>query len=227
MAGKILIVEDERDIARMLDYNLRKEGYATAVEGDGARAAAAAAKERPDLVLLDLMLPGLDGVEVLRRLRADQKTAAVPVIMLTAKSGETDKVVGLELGADDYVTKPFAVKELLSRIKAVLRRSSAKAAEASRFKDGGLEIDFDRVLVTVKGKPVEVTAKEFILLRALVSAGGRVLSREDLLEKAWGMDAAAEIETRTVDVHVGTLRRKLKSEGARIITVKNFGYRFE
>lgn len=227
MARKILIVEDERDISRMLDYNLRKEGYSTVVEGDGSRAALAAAKERPDLVLLDIMLPGLDGTEVLRRLRADQKTAAVPVIMLTAKSEETDKIVGLELGADDYVAKPFAIKELLARIKAVLRRSSAKAAEASRFKDGGLEIDFDRVLVTVKGKPVEVTAKEFILLRALVSAGGKVLSREALLERAWGMDSALDIETRTVDVHVGTLRRKLKSEGARIVTVKNFGYRFE
>lgn len=227
MARKILIVEDERDISRMLDYNLRKEGYFTAVVEDGSRAALAAAKERPDLVLLDVMLPGLDGTEVLRRLRADQKTASVPVIMLTAKSEETDKIVGLELGADDYVAKPFAIKELLARIKAVLRRSSAKAAEASRFKDGGLEIDFDRVLVTVKGKPVEVTAKEFILLRALVSAGGKVLSREELLERAWGMDSALDIETRTVDVHVGTLRRKLKSEGARIVTVKNFGYRFE
>ncbi|MDQ7772467.1 MAG: response regulator transcription factor [Elusimicrobiales bacterium] len=227
MARKILIVEDERDISRMLDYNLRKEGYSTAVVEDGSRAALAAAKERPDLVLLDVMLPGLDGTEVLRRLRADQKTASVPVIMLTAKSEETDKIVGLELGADDYVAKPFAIKELLARIKAVLRRSSAKAAEASRFKDGGLEIDFDRVLVTVKGKPVEVTAKEFILLRALVSAGGKVLSREELLERAWGMDSALDIETRTVDVHVGTLRRKLKSEGARIVTVKNFGYRFE
>jgi two-component system alkaline phosphatase synthesis response regulator PhoP len=226
MAKKILIVEDERDISRMLDYNLRKEGYATVVEGDGGRAAMTASRERPDLVLLDVMLPGLDGTEVLRRLRADQKLASTPVIMLTAKSEETDKVVGLELGADDYVTKPFAIKELLARIKAVLRRSSAKAAEESRFKDGALEIDFDRVLVTVKGKPVELTAKEFILLRALVSAGGKVLSREDLLEKAWGMDAALDIETRTVDVHVGTLRRKLRAEGARIITVKNFGYRF-
>ncbi len=211
----------------MLDYNLRKEGYATVIIEDGSRAAMTAAKERPDLVLLDLMLPGLDGTEVLRRLRADQKTAAVPVIMLTAKSDETDKIIGLELGADDYVPKPFAIKELLARIKAVLRRSSAKAAEESIFKDGGLEIDFDRVLVTVKGKPVGLTAKEFILLRALVSAGGKVLSREALLERAWGMDSALDIETRTVDVHVGTLRRKLKSEGSRIVTVKNFGYRFE
>lgn len=227
MPRKILIVEDERDISRMLEYNLRKEGYSTVVEGDGGRAAMTAAKERPDLVLLDIMLPGLDGTEVLRRLRADQKMASTPVIMLTAKSEETDKIVGLELGADDYVTKPFAIKELLARIKAVLRRSSAKAAEESRFKDGALEIDFGRVLVTVKGKPAELTAKEFILLRALVSAGGKVLSREDLLEKAWGMDASLDIETRTVDVHIGTLRRKLRGEGARIITVKNFGYRFE
>lgn len=227
MARKILIVEDERDISRMLDYNLRREGYVTVVEGDGSRAAMTTARERPDLVLLDVMLPGLDGTEVLRRLRADRKTASIPVIMLTARSQESDKIVGLELGADDYVTKPFAVKELLARVKAVLRRCSAKAAGEARFKDGELEIDFARVLVTVKGRPVELTAKEFILLGALVSAGGKVLSREALLEKAWGVDASLDIETRTVDVHVGTLRRKLRSEGSRVLTVKNFGYRFQ
>jgi len=164
---------------------------------------------------------------VLKRLRFDSKTASLPVILLTAKSEETDKVVGLELGADDYITKPFAIKELLARVKAVLRRASAKLEAAERFKDGGLEIDFQKVLVLIKGRPVELTAKEFVLLRALVSAEGKVLSREALLESAWGMDAALEVETRTVDVHIGTLRRKLKSEGARIVTVKNFGYRFE
>ncbi|HNT96906.1 MAG TPA: response regulator transcription factor [Elusimicrobiales bacterium] len=227
MPRRILIVEDERDISRMLDYNLRKEGYSTLLAYDGPAAVELASKERPDLVLLDVMLPELDGTEVLRRLRFDRRTARLPVIMLTARSEETDKIVGLELGADDYVTKPFAVKELLARVKAVLRRSSEALAAEERFKDGALEIDFGRVLVTLKGRPVDLTAKEFALLRALVDAGGRVLSREALLEKAWGMGAALELETRTVDVHVGTLRRKLKGEGARIITVKNFGYRFE
>lgn len=226
MAKKILIVEDERDISRMLEYNLRKEGYATLLAADGPSGAALAARERPDLVLLDIMLPGVDGLEVLKRLRFDSKTASLPVILLTAKSEETDKVVGLELGADDYITKPFAIKELLARVKSVLRRTSAKLAECDRFKDGGLEIDFQKVIVLVKGRPVEITAKEFVLLKTLVSVGGKVLSREALLESAWGMDAALEVETRTVDVHIGTLRKKLKSEGARIVTVKNFGYRF-
>lgn len=227
MNEKILIVEDEKDIARMIDYNLKKEGYRTVVTHDGPAGAAAAGRERPDLVLLDVMLPGVDGLEVLKRLRADAKTASLPVILLTARSEETDKVVGLELGADDYVTKPFSVKELLARVKAALRRASVKCGEAGRFRAGGLEIDFQKVLVLVKNRPVELTAKEFVLLKALVSAGGRVLSREVLLEGAWGMDASLEVETRTVDVHIGTLRKKLKGEGVRIVTVKNFGYRFE
>jgi DNA-binding response OmpR family regulator len=227
MPKKILIVEDERDISRMLEYNLRKEGYATVQAADGPSGAALAARERPDLVLLDIMLPGVDGIEVLKRLRSDPRTSSLPVIMLTAKSEETDKIVGLELGADDYMTKPFAIKELLARVKAVLRRASARLEKADRFRDGGLEVDFQKVLVLVKGRAVEVTAKEFVVLRALVSAGGRVLSREALLETAWGMDASLEVETRTVDVHIGTLRKKLKGEGARIVTVKNFGYRFD
>ena len=225
MNEKILIVEDEKDIARMIDYNLKKEGYRTVLAHDGPSGAAAADRERPDLVLLDIMLPGLDGLEVLKRLRSDGRS--LPVILLTAKSEETDKVVGLELGADDYITKPFAVKEMLARVKSVLRRASVQPDKAARFKDGGFEIDFQKITVLVKGRPVELTAKEFVLLKALVSAGGKMLSREALLESAWGMDASLEVETRTVDVHIGTLRRKLKGEGARIVTVKNFGYRFE
>ena len=225
MNEKILIVEDEKDIARMIDYNLKKEGYRTVLAHDGPSGAAAADRERPDLVLLDIMLPGLDGLEVLKRLRSDGRS--LPVILLTAKSEETDKVVGLELGADDYITKPFAVKEMLARVKSVLRRASVQPDKADRFKDGGFEIDFQKITVLVKGRPVELTAKEFVLLKALVSAGGKMLSREALLESAWGMDASLEVETRTVDVHIGTLRRKLKGEGARIVTVKNFGYRFE
>ncbi|MDA8130281.1 MAG: response regulator transcription factor [Elusimicrobia bacterium] len=228
MNEKILVVEDERDIARMVEYNLKKEGYRPLVLHDGSFAAATAAKEKPALILLDLMLPGLDGLEVCRRLKADAKTAAIPIIMLTAKGEESDKVLGLGLGADDYVTKPFSLKELLARVQAVLRRSAAAPAPApEKLSAGDIELDAARVEVRLKGAPLELTSKEFELLKALMAAGERVLTREELLEKAWGMDASLELETRTVDVHVGTLRRKLKKEGRRIVTVKNYGYRFE
>jgi len=226
MDTKILIVEDEKDIARMVDYNLKKEGYKTIMLHDGSFAALTAAKERPDLILLDLMLPGLDGLDVCRRLKMSAVTSSIPIIMLTAKSEESDKILGLGLGADDYVTKPFSVKELLARVQAVLRRTVSKPAAADTYKAGALELDLSKVEVRVKGAVVELTSKEFELLKALALSSGKVLSREDLLSKAWGMDAALEIETRTVDVHVGTLRKKLKSEGKRIITVKNYGYRF-
>lgn len=230
MNEKILVVEDERDIARMIEYNLKKEGFRTVLVHDGGFAAGAAAKEKPALILLDLMLPGLDGLEICRRLKADAKTASIPIIMLTAKGEESDKVLGLGLGADDYVTKPFSLKELLARVQAVLRRASVKASAApapEKLKAGAIELDAARVEVRVKGAPVELTSKEFELLKALMACGERVMPREELLEKAWGMDASLEVETRTVDVHIGTLRRKLKSEGKRIVTVKNYGYRFE
>ena len=227
MEDKILIVEDEKDIARMLEYNFKKEGYRIVLEHDGARAAQTAARERPALILLDIMLPGLDGLEVCRCIRMDAKTAAIPIIMLTAKGEESDKVVGLEMGADDYVTKPFGIKELLSRVKAVLRRSAVCGEALEVYRAGDLELDCSRVLTLVKGKPVNLAAREFELLKALMSAGGKMLSREALLEKAWGLDAAIEVETRTVDVHIGTLRKKLGAEGRRIVTVKNYGYRFE
>ncbi|HNW43305.1 MAG TPA: response regulator transcription factor [Elusimicrobiales bacterium] len=227
MDAKILIVEDEKDIARLLDYNLRKEGYRTVLAHEGSSVALLAAKERPGLILLDLMLPGLDGLEVCRRIKMDAKISSIPIIMLTAKGAEADKVVGLELGADDYVTKPFSIKELLSRVKAVLRRSAAAAAALEVYRAGDLELDCSRVLALVKGRPLDITAREFELLKALMVSGGKMLSREVLLEKAWGLDAALEVETRTVDVHIGTLRKKLGAEGRRIITVKNYGYRFE
>lgn len=227
MNEKILIVEDEKDIARMVEYNLRKEGYRTIVLHDGSFAAMTASKELPSLILLDLMLPGLDGLEVCRRLKADTRTARIPIIMLTAKTEEADKVLGLGLGADDYVTKPFSLKELVARVQAVLRRSKAAAEAVDICLAGDLELDARRVLVKMKGRPLELTSKEFELLKALMTSGGKVLTREALLESAWGMDAAAELETRTVDVHVGTLRKKLRNEGRRIVTVKNYGYRFE
>ena len=227
MKEKILIVDDEKDIVKMLEYNLRKEGFRTLFAYDGEDALDLAGRERPDLVVLDLMLPGLDGLEVCKALKKESKTSSVPVIMLTAKKQETDKIVGLELGADDYVTKPFSIRELIARIKAVLRRSKEKEKLPELLRIGDLTIDFPRIQVSVKNKLVELTAKEFELLTTLVKAKGRVLSRDYLLDAIWGFDHAVEIQTRTVDVHIRTLRKKLKSECKRIVTVKNYGYRFE
>lgn len=226
MKEKILIVEDERDIVRMLEYNLQKEGFRTIATDEGEGALDLAVRQRPDLILLDLMLPGLDGLEVCKALKKERKTERIPIIMLTAKSQESDKVVGLELGADDYVTKPFSPRELLARIKAVLRRAKEKEAPPEVCTMGNLKIDFPKIKVMVKDKPVELTAKEFELLVALIKAKGRVLSRDYLLDTIWGFDHALEIQTRTVDVHIRTLRKKLKGESKRIMTVKNYGYRF-
>jgi two-component system alkaline phosphatase synthesis response regulator PhoP len=173
------------------------------------------------------MLPGIDGLDVCRILKKEEKTSSIPIIMLTAKTKETDKIVGLEIGADDYVTKPFSPRELLARIKAVLRRVKEKEKLPEVVEIGDLAIDFAKISVNVKGKPIELTAKEFELLKTLIKAKGRVLSRDYLLDTIWGYDKAIEIETRTVDVHIRTLRKKLKSEARRIITVKNYGYRFD
>ena len=227
MKETILIVEDEKDIVKMLDYNLKKEGYKTLVAHDGEDAIDAANTKRPDLILLDLMLPGMDGLDVCKTLKGESKTALVPIIMLTAKSQESDKVIGLELGADDYVTKPFSPRELIARIKAVLRRMKEKDKLPEVLRIGDLTLDFSKIAVTVKNKPVELTSKEFELLKTLIKAKGRVLSRDYLLDTIWGFDHAIEIQTRTVDVHIRTLRKKLKSESKRIVTVKNYGYRFE
>jgi len=224
---KILIVEDEKDIVKMLDYNLKKEGFRTLSAYDGEYALDLAVREHPNLVILDLMLPGMDGLEVCRELKKENKTSSIPIIMLTAKGQESDKIVGLELGADDYITKPFSPRELIARIKAVLRRGKDKEKLPEILKTGDLSIDFSRILVFVKGKPIELTAKEFELLTTLIKAKGRVLSRDYLLDAIWGFDNAIEIQTRTVDVHIRTLRKKLKSEAERIITVKNYGYRFQ
>jgi phosphate regulon transcriptional regulator PhoB len=227
MKEKILIVDDELDIVKMLEYNLKKEGFRVVSCYDGKNALPAADKEHPDLILLDLMLPGIDGLEVCKTLKKQDKTASIPIIMLTAKAQETDKIVGLELGADDYVAKPFSPGELIARIKAVLRRMKEKEKPPEVLKIGDLAIDFSKILVSVKDKPAELTSKEFQLLSTLINAKGRVLSRDYLLDTIWGFDNAMEIQTRTVDVHIRTLRKKLKGEAKRIITVKNYGYRFE
>lgn len=227
MREKILIVEDEKDIVKMLEYNLKKEGFRVISASDGEDALDLAVREHPDILLLDLMLPGIDGLEVCRSLKKESRTSSIPVIMLTAKGQESDKVVGLELGADDYITKPFSPRELVARIKAVLRRAKEKESLSETFQSGDLKIDFAKISLSVKDKPVELTAKEFELLRTLLKAKGRVLSRDYLLDSIWGYDHAIEIQTRTVDVHIRTLRKKLKSAAKMIVTVKNYGYKFE
>jgi phosphate regulon transcriptional regulator PhoB len=227
MKETVLIVEDEKDIIRMLEYNLKKESFRTVSSRNGEDALGLARKERPDLIILDLMLPGMDGLEVCKALKKDRDTSHIPIIMLTAKAQESDKIVGLELGADDYVTKPFSPRELIARIKAVLRRLKEKKEAPEVLKIDDLTIDSSKIKVYVKGKPVDLTAKEFELLKALVMARGRVLSRDYLLDTVWGLDQAMEVETRTVDVHIRTLRKKLKSVADHVVTVKNYGYRFQ
>ena len=227
MKEKILIVEDEKDIIKMLEYNLKKEGFRVIATHDGEDALDLALRQYPDLILLDLMLPGIDGLEVCKSLKKESKTSLILIIMLTAKSQESDKVLGLELGADDYITKPFSPRELVARIKAVLRRVTEKEKLPEVFAAGDLKIDFAKISVNVKDKPIELTSKEFELLKTLLKAKGRVLSRDYLLDTIWGYDHAMEIQTRTVDVHIRTLRKKLKSAAKMIVTVKNYGYRFE
>jgi DNA-binding response OmpR family regulator len=223
----VLLVEDERDIADLVRYHVEKAGMRFLHAADGGTALRLARAERPDVALLDLTLPGLDGLEVCRQLRRDAATRRLPVIMLTARGEEVDRVVGLELGADDYVVKPFSPRELVARIRAVLRRVEEPESPAAGRSTGDLHVDEARHAVTVGGRPVELTAKEFGLLAALMRADGRVLSREQLLDAVWGYANAAEIESRTVDVHVRRLRAKLGSEARRIVTIKAVGYRFD
>ncbi|MFN3476448.1 MAG: response regulator [Candidatus Methylomirabilales bacterium] len=226
MSAKVLVVEDEQDIVELVRYHLEREGFRVVAAADGSGALRAMAEEKPDLVILDLMLPGVDGLEVCRRLRRDPSTVRLPILMLTAKGEEVDKVVGLELGADDYVTKPFSPREVVARVKALLRRSTEpEVKEVFRF--GSLEVDVGRHTVAIQGEAVALTSKEFELLRALITAKGRVLSRDFLLDRVWGYERAMEVESRTVDVHIRRLRQKLGPEGRRILTVKNVGYRFE
>jgi phosphate regulon transcriptional regulator PhoB len=222
----VLVVEDEPDIRNLIVHHLTRDGFRCRTAATGAEALTRVRAAAPDLVVLDLMLPEMNGLEVCRRLRGDPTTAAVPIIMLTAKTDEVDRVVGLEMGADDYVAKPFSPKELVARVRAVLRR--ARPGEPVRpLGVGGVSLDTSRHVVTVDGRPVELTPKEFDLLHALLEAAGRVLSREHLLNRVWGYARADEIESRTVDVHIRRLRAKLGAEERRIVTIKGVGYRFE
>jgi phosphate regulon transcriptional regulator PhoB len=224
----ILVVEDEPDIRDLIVLHLSREGFSCRTAATGADALAEVRAAHPDLVVLDLMLPGLGGLDVCRRLRAEPATASLPIIMLTAKADEVDRVVGLEIGADDYVVKPFSPKELVARVRAVLRRARSPAsAGAPVLRAGALTLDPDRHLATVDERPLTLTPKEFDLLQALMESAGRVLSREQLLARVWGYAHAEEIESRTVDVHVRRLRAKLGDEGRRIATVTGVGYRLE
>ena len=226
MAAEVLVVEDEPDIRNLIVLHLSREGFRCRTAKSGPEALREARAATPDLVILDLMLPDLDGLEVCRRLRSDAATATIPIIMLTAKADEVDRGVGLEMGADDYVVKPFSPKELIARVRAVLRRARP-AIEGRVLRAGAVTIDPMRHQVDVAGTAVELTPKEFDLLRALVEAAGRVLSREQLLERVWGYTRGGDIESRTVDVHVRRLRAKLGDTGRRIATLKGVGYRFE
>lgn len=222
----ILLIEDERNIAELVKYNLDREGFHTVCAFKGRAGLEAAQKNLPALILLDLMLPELSGLEICKILKGNLKTRAIPVIMLTAKSTEADKVLGLELGADDYITKPFSPRELLARIKAVLRRSNT-SPEQEILRSGSIELDLGKHELRVKGKPIEITAKEFALLEALMTGKGRVLTRETLLGKVWGYENSTHLETRTVDMHITQLRKKLKNKAPRIVTLKGVGYRFD
>jgi phosphate regulon transcriptional regulator PhoB len=226
MPSRVLIVEDEPDIRELVVHHLKREGYQVSVAASGEEALRQVQASPPDLVLLDLMMPTMNGLEVCRRLRQDPVTASLPIVMLTAKGDEVDRVLGLELGADDYVVKPFSPKELLARVRAVLRRS-LPAPGASPTTLGALTIDPGTHTVSVGDEVLALTPKEFDLLRALVEARGRVLSREFLLDRVWGYSRASEIESRTVDVHVRRLRVKLGPEGRRVLTVKSVGYRMD
>lgn len=224
LMAEILIIEDERDIVETLEYNLKKEGYRVAKAYDGISGLKMAESKIPSLILLDLMLPGLNGLDICRQLKKNDRTAGVPIIMLTAKGTETDKVVGLEVGADDYLTKPFSLKELIARIKAVFRRCEKPSAPTVVIKFKNIEIDTERHEVRANGKLVELTAKEFQLLFYLASNSGHAYSREQLLDAVWGIDVA--IETRTVDVHMRRLREKLGRAGRHLLTLRGVGYKF-
>jgi two-component system alkaline phosphatase synthesis response regulator PhoP len=221
----VLIAEDDPDIAALMRLYLEKAGYRADVVNSGRRAVDAVAGQRPDLLILDLMLPELGGLDVCRLVRSRKETAALPIIMVTARGEETDRVVGLEIGADDYVTKPFSPKELIARVGALLRRSNRNADAESRLRYGALEMDRERHVVTLDGEPVQLTAKEFKLLEYLMLHRGRVLSRDVLLTDVWGYQYTGG--TRTVDVHVRRLREKLPVLAEAIVTVKQFGYKLE
>jgi two-component system phosphate regulon response regulator PhoB len=221
----ILVIEDEQDLAELVAFNLEKEGYHSAIAGDWSSALEAVRNEPPDLILLDLMLPGMMGTEICKLLKQNEKTSAIPIIMLTAKGEEIDRVVGFEVGADDYVVKPFSTRELLLRIKAVLRRTVPETVTGKVIKIGPVMVDTERHKVSVGSEEVVLTTTEFKLLQNLAERLGRVQSRELLLKDVWGYNYTGD--TRTVDTHITRLRTKMGEAGELIKTVRGFGYKME
>lgn len=224
MKERILVVDDEPDAVELVEFSLKQAGFDVVTAADGAEALRKAQANPPDLIVLDLMLPEIDGLEVCRLLRRNPATAAVPVLMLTAKAAEIDRVVGLELGAEDYVTKPFSPRELILRIKRIFDRAKKPPAKRERIATGDLCIDLPCHSVTFKGNAIELTATEFRLLALLAERAGRVQSRDQLLRDVWNYDAA--IDTRTVDTHMRRLRKKLGPASRHLDTVRGVGYRF-
>lgn len=222
MKEKILVVDDETDILTLLEYNLEKAGFKVISADDGPDAIDITKRERPDLIILDIMLPSMEGTEVCKILKSGDATQHIPIIMLTAKGEEVDRVVGFELGADDYITKPFSPRELILRVKAVLKRGQDR--EVKIIKAGPVTIDVERSLATADGRVLKLTAIEFKLLLELAKSDGRVLSRDTLLDRAWG--AEVYVTDRTVDTHIRRLREKLGKVSKYIETVRNVGYRF-
>jgi DNA-binding response OmpR family regulator len=223
--ASVLVVEDDADIAELIRHSLERAGHAVDRLASGREVLARARRQPPDLIVLDLMLPGMDGLLVCQALRADDQTASIPVIVVTARGEEFDRVRGLELGADDYVTKPFSPRELVARVNALLRRADRPKVAAKVLRYAGLSIDIDRHEVTLDGQDLRLTAKEFLLLQYLIEHSGRVLSRDRLLTDVWGYQYTGG--TRTVDVHVRRLREKVPLLESALTTVKQFGYRLE
>jgi two-component system, OmpR family, alkaline phosphatase synthesis response regulator PhoP len=221
--SRILVAEDDPDIASLLGHYLQRAGFEADVVSSGRDVLPRIRKAPPDLLLLDIMLPGLDGLEVCRAVRSDPQTASIPIIMVTAKGEESDRIVGLELGADDYITKPFSPNEVIARIRALLRRAHRSGPPDGRLTYGPLNVDVDRHLVRLDDREVRLTAKEFLLLQYLMQHRGRVLSRDLLLSDVWGYSYTGG--TRTVDVHVRRLREKVPFLTDAIVTVKQFGYK--
>ncbi len=224
---KILVVDDEDHIVELITYNLMNSGYNVLTANNGMDAVRIAKEENPNLILLDLMIPGLDGYDVCKAIRSDINTKNISIIMLTAKGEELDKILGLELGADDYITKPFSIRELLARIKAILRRTKSIETTEDIYNSNGMYINFERREVSILGNKVDLTLKEFELLEILVKNRGKILTRETLLDKIWGYEYVGE--TRTIDVHIRYLRKKIEVDDKDpqfIETIRGVGYRF-
>jgi len=229
MTRKVLVVDDERDIVELLTYNLEREGFTVIPAYDGETALAEARTHAPDLILLDLMLPGIQGIEVCKLIRSDPSLNSIPIIMITAKSDEIDRVLGLEMGADDYITKPFSVRELIARIHSVVRRSRRPADDAGGriFSYLDLSIDYDRHIVSINAEIIDLSPTEFKLLTYMVRHPGRVYTRSQLLDHVWGDETF--VEERTVDVHIRRLRSRIEKDPAQpqyLFTVRGFGYKF-